>query len=138
MGETPHRWAQAASEWSLSGLSPAAINKEAAVSGPTPNMASRCGRVNLYDLDAITSKEPSQSGAIRTGAFHANLGHFAELLEPTKQRLVARGIGRERLGADQSPERVECRSHVIVQVGVDTARDPGGSFYDGHGHPFLP
>jgi putative intracellular protease/amidase len=24
------------------------------------------------------------------------------------------------------------------QVGVDTTRDPVSSFYDGHGHPFLP
>jgi hypothetical protein len=42
-GETPHRWAQTASERRRSGLSPAATKSEAAVSGPTPNRASRSG-----------------------------------------------------------------------------------------------
>ena len=76
--------------------------------------------------------------AIRAGAFHANLGHFAELLEPAKQHLVVGGICRERLGADQSAEGVECRSDVFIQVGIDTTRNPGSSVYDGHGHPYLP
>jgi hypothetical protein len=35
-GETPHRWAQAASERRRSGLSPAATSSAAAVSMPTP------------------------------------------------------------------------------------------------------
>ena len=42
-GDTPHRWAQAASEWSRSGLSPAATRSEAAVSGPTPKTGQQVG-----------------------------------------------------------------------------------------------
>ena len=36
IGAAPHRWAQAASECSRSGLSPAATSSAAALSGPTP------------------------------------------------------------------------------------------------------
>jgi hypothetical protein len=43
MGATAHRCAQAASERSRSGWSPAAISSSAAVSGPMPYSASRPG-----------------------------------------------------------------------------------------------
>src|SRR3974390_3098118 len=42
-GATPHRWAQAASDLSRSGLSPAATSNVAAVSMPTPVMARSSG-----------------------------------------------------------------------------------------------
>ena len=54
-----------------------------------------------------------------------------------QQRLVAGGIGREALGAEQSAERIEGCGNMDVAVGVDTTGDPARSFYDGHGHPFL-
>jgi hypothetical protein len=61
----------------------------------------------------------------------------AEGLEPGEQGLVAIGIDRERLGADQSTQRIKGCSDVDIRVGVDTSRDLGRFFYDGHGHPFL-
>jgi hypothetical protein len=36
------------------------------------------------------------------------------------------------------PNGSKCCSDVSVEVGIDTTRDPEWSFYDGHGHPFLP
>ena len=59
-------------------------------------------------------------------------------LEPGEQRLVAGGVGREALGAEQPTQRVEGRGNVDVEVGVDATGDPARSFYDGHGHPFSP
>ena len=95
------------------------------------------GSVDFDDLDTLPSQEPGESNSIGSGALDADLGHLAELLEPGQQCLVAGGIGIERLGADQPTQRVECCGNVCVEVGVDTTRDPGCSFYDGHGHPFL-
>ena len=57
--------------------------------------------------------------------FDADLGHLAEALEPGQQRLVAGGVGREGLGADQPAQRVECCGNVDVEVGVDATGDPG-------------
>ena len=94
--------------------------------------------VHFDDLDALATEEPGQPHAIGPGAFDADLVHLAEALEPGQQRLVAGGIGIEGLGADESAQRIECGDDVDVQMGVDTTRDADGSFYDGHGHPFLP
>src|ERR1019366_2455578 len=59
-GDTPHRWAQAASEWRRSGLSPAATRSEAAVSGPTPKRAMRSGAV-ARSRDSIFSSSSAIS-----------------------------------------------------------------------------
>src|SRR5664280_690954 len=61
-GDTPHMWAQAASEWSRSGLSPAATRSVAAVSGPTPNRASRSGAVAMSS-DSIFSSNSATSAS---------------------------------------------------------------------------
>ena len=96
------------------------------------------GSVDFYDLDALPPQEPGEPDPIGAGALDADFVHLAEALEPGQQRLVAGRVGTEGLGSDQSSQRIQCRGHVVVQVGIDTARDPGSSFYDGHGHPFLP
>src|ERR1039457_1848648 len=62
MGDTPHRWAQAASEWRRSGLSPAATSSAAAVSGPTPNRARRSGAV-ASKRDSIFSSSSAISAS---------------------------------------------------------------------------
>ena len=95
------------------------------------------GAVDFDDLDASATQESGQSDAIRASALDADLVNLAELLEPGQQRLVAGGIGGEGLGADEATQWVECCSNVCVEVGVDTTCDANGSFYDGHGHPFL-
>jgi hypothetical protein len=94
--------------------------------------------VDLDHLDALAAEEPREPDAIGAGAFDSNLGDLAELLEPGQQRPVASRIGWERLGANESAQRVQRRSYVAIEVGVDTSGDAGTSFYDGHGHPFLP
>ena len=70
-GDTPHRWAQAASEWSRSGLSPAATKSEAAVSGPTPKRASRSGAVAqeqrldlLVEVGELGIESPGPGGPV--------------------------------------------------------------------------
>ena len=83
-------------------------------------------------------RDRAKPGAIGARPFDADFGHLAEALEPGQQGLVAGGIGREGLRADQATEWVECRSNVGVEMGVDTTRDPGWSFYDGHRCPYFP
>ena len=83
------------------------------------------GPVDLDDLDALPAQEPGPARPIGTGAFDADLGHLTEALEPDEQRLVASSVGIERLGADQSTQRVEGCGDVFIEVGVDTTRDPG-------------
>jgi hypothetical protein len=100
-------------------------------------LALAVGPVHLDDCNTASAQEPAEPGSIGTGPFDADLGHLSEVLEPAQQRLVAGGIGTERLGSDQSPERIERGGNVIVQVGVDAPGDPGRGFYDGHGCPFL-
>src|SRR5665213_452068 len=94
--------------------------------------------VDFDYLHAFASEEPGEPGAIRAGALDADLGHLAEALEPVEQCLVAGSVGVERLGADEASEWIECCGNVGVEVGVDTTRDPGWSFYDGHGRPYFP
>ena len=77
-----------------------------------------------------------QAGAIRTRALHADLGHVAERSEPAEQRFVARGVGLEAFGPEQPAERVEGRSDMDIEMGVDATGHTTRSFYDGHGHPF--
>src|ERR1700736_5230781 len=88
------------------------------------------GAVDFYDLNALPPQEPREAGPIGAGALDADFGHLAESLEPDQQRFVAAGVSIERLGADESAQRIKCCSNVFVQVGVDTTRDPGSSFYD--------
>jgi len=96
------------------------------------------GSIDFDDLDTLPPKKSSQAHPIGAGAFDPDLGDLAELLEPGQKRLEAGGVRRERLGADESAQRVQRCSHVGVEVSVDATRDPRWSFYDGHGHPFLP
>ena len=98
----------------------------------------RLGRLTSTTSTPLRRRNRAEPHPIGAGALDADLGHLAEALEPGQQRLVASGVGIERLGADEPTQRVECGSDVFVEVGVDTTRDPGSSFYDGHGHPFLP
>ena len=74
-------------------------------------------------------QEPGEPDPIGAGALDADLGHPTKLLEPGQQRFVATGVGIERLGADQSVQRVQCCSDVLIEVGVDTTRDTGNRFY---------
>jgi hypothetical protein len=96
------------------------------------------GSVDFDDLDTFPAQVSSQSHSIGAGALDPDLGHLAEVFEPGQQSFVAGRIGVERFGADEPTQRVEGCSHVFIEVGVDTTRDPRSSFYDGHGHPFLP
>jgi hypothetical protein len=54
------------------------------------------------------------------------------------QGLVAGRVSGEALCAEQPTERVERGGYVDVTVSVDTTGHTTRSFYDGHGHPFLP
>src|SRR5271165_4760507 len=77
MGATPHRWAQAASECSRPGLSPAATRRAAAVSGPTPKRAISSGAVAKSSVVILSSRSPSS--ASRTWTRWAN-EHSAALV----------------------------------------------------------
>ena len=76
MGDTPQRWAQAASERSRSGLSPAVMSKEAAVVGSDPFQRQQLGRrgeeegpdelVEAGDLDV---EEPDSMARLEIEAF---------------------------------------------------------------------
>ena len=70
MGDTPHRWAQPASECNRSGLSPAVTSQAAAVSGPTPQTSRSSGTV------------AARSAAIRSSS-SASL--VVERLDPLRQ-----------------------------------------------------
>jgi hypothetical protein len=96
------------------------------------------GPIDFDDFDPLPAKKSSEPHALRPSTFDPDFGHFAELLEPDEECLVAGRIGFERLGADESAQGVQCGSNVSVEVGVDTTRDPGRSFYDGHGRPYFP
>jgi hypothetical protein len=85
----------------------------------------------------IPAQEPGKPSPIGAGSFHADLGHLTEAFKPADQCLVAGSIGIERLGANQSAQWVKSSGNVLIEVGIDTTRDARGSFYDGHGHPFL-
>ena len=80
--------------------------------------------VDLYDVYAHPLEVPGQTRSIGAGSFDADLGDAAEVLEPRHQGLVAGGIGRETLGAEQPTERVQCGCHMDVAMGVDTTGDP--------------
>src|ERR671918_704832 len=66
MGATPHRCAHAASERNLPGLSPAATNKVAAVSTPTPCTSSRLGAVAATSGARSASTVASSSSRAKT------------------------------------------------------------------------
>src|ERR687897_647925 len=66
MGATPHRCAHAASERNLPGLSPAATNKVAAVSTPTPCTSSRLGAVAATSGARSASMVASSSSRAKT------------------------------------------------------------------------
>jgi hypothetical protein len=93
--------------------------------------------VDFDDLDAHPPQMACQSCPIRAGALDADLGDVAEALEPRQQGLVAGGVGREALGAEQPAKRVQRCGNMNVAMRIDTTGDPTRSFYDGHGHPFL-
>ena len=86
----------------------------------------------------MAPEESGQPGAIGAGALDADLVYLPEALKPGEQRLVAGRARLEGLRPEQSTERVQGGGNVDVEVGVDTTGHPTGSFYDGHGHPFLP
>ena len=74
MGATPHRWAHAASEYRRSGLSPALINRAAAVSGPTPKRASSSGATasTSFSIRSSSSATSSSSPWIRWASEHSD------------------------------------------------------------------
>jgi hypothetical protein len=88
-------------------------------------------------VNVVSSQESGETGAVGTGALDADLSDLAEGLEPGQECFVAIGIDRERLGADESTQRIEGGGNVDVRVGVDASGDAGRCFYDGCGHPFL-
>ena len=93
--------------------------------------------IDFDDLDANSAQVAGQSRPIRACALDADLGHVPESLEPGQQRLVAGGVGRKALRAEQPAERIEGGGHMDVEVRVDTTSHATRSFYDGHGHPSL-
>ena len=93
--------------------------------------------VDFDDFDTHPAQVTGQPGPIGTRAFDPNLDHVAERLEPCEQRFVTGRVGLESLGAEQPAQRVQGRSHMNVEVRVDTTGHTTPSFYDGHGHPFL-
>ena len=95
------------------------------------------GPVHLDYLDPPAAQEAGQAHSIGAGAFHADLGHLTEPLEPAQQGLVASSIGRKGLGSDQSAQWIECGSDVGIEVSVDATGDAGRGFYNCHGHPFF-
>ena len=60
MGLTPHREANAASEWRRSGLLPEAMRRVAAVSGPIPKPSTRAGAVIRVSRWISASSSPSE------------------------------------------------------------------------------
>jgi hypothetical protein len=94
--------------------------------------------IDLDNLQAPPPQEPGKAHPIGTGSLDADLAHLAELLEPGQQRLEAGGVRRERFGPHQPSQWIECRDNVGVEMGVDTTRDAGSSFYDGHCRPYFP
>src|ERR1017187_10344261 len=83
------------------------------------------GAVDLDDLDAGTSEEPGQLGAVGTGALDSHPCHRSEPGEPPKQLLVARCGDLELLLSEQATIRVHRRGYMDVQVGVYPAADRG-------------
>jgi hypothetical protein len=93
---------------------------------------------HLDDVDASAATEPGKAGSVGAGSLDANLVDVTEALEPSEQRLVAGGSCSERLGAEESSERIECGGDMDVEMRVDATSDGARRFYSGHGHPFLP
>ena len=85
IGDTPQRWAQAASERSRSGLSPAVMSREAAVSGPTPLRASRSGATGeeegsdeLVEAGDLDVEGPDSMGQARDRGFRPRSDRIEE------------------------------------------------------------
>ena len=94
--------------------------------------------VDLDDLYALVSQVPGQASPVGACPLHPNLCHLAETLQPRKHCLVAGGVRCESLCSEQAPNRIERSGDVHIKVSVHAAGDGACSFYDGHGHPFLP
>lgn len=65
MGAAPHRWAKAASDRRRSGLSPTAVRSRAAVSGPTPWMASTTVAVDVAGHQVAQRRVVVNAGTFR-------------------------------------------------------------------------
>ena len=94
------------------------------------------GAINLDHDQPARLEIARQARAIRAGAFDtdAAIGPNAHnqscsAANPTVRR-------RERLDPEHTAVRVERRGDMVVEVGVDSARDRARRIYDGHCHPF--
>ena len=95
------------------------------------------GPVNFDYFNPASTEKTGQVGSIGSGSFNPDLGDGTKALEPPEQFFVAGRRWGKGLRAQQGSQGVECRGYMNIQVGVDPTRHPAGSFYDGHGHPFL-
>jgi hypothetical protein len=64
-----------------------------------------------------------QAGAVAAGALDADLGEFAESVQPGQQGGVSGVVGGEGVGAQGAAELVFRGGDVKVAVGVDPAGD---------------
>jgi hypothetical protein len=94
--------------------------------------------VDLDDLYALASQEPRQAGPVGARPLHPNLCHLTESLQPRKHCPVAGRVRSESLRSEQAANRIERSGDVHVKVSVHAAGNGACSFYDCHGHPFLP
>ena len=94
--------------------------------------------IDLDNLQASPPKEPGEAHPIGTGSLDTDPAHLAKLLEPGQQRPEAGGVRWEGFGPHQSSQWIECCNDVAVEMRVDTTRDAGLSFYDGHCRPYFP
>ena len=102
----------------------------------TPRLAALA--VDLDDFYALVPQVPRQAGPVGACPLHSNLCHFAKPLQPRKHCLVAGGVRWESLCSEQAANRIERSGDVHIKVSVHAAGNGACSFYDGHGHPFLP
>ena len=126
-GATPHRCAQAASDWSRSGLSPAAITSAAAVSGPTPKRSSRSGTV-ATSSDSIRSsssassrREPDAMGQRR----QRRLGRSGDRIGRSRRPQLG-SFGDERRHRQPFKATTEPFRCAVAEVAhLDQSLDPG-------------
>ncbi|MDQ6784469.1 MAG: hypothetical protein M3063_13720 [Actinomycetota bacterium] len=74
---------------------------------------------------------PGEAGPVAAGALDPDHNDGPELAQPGGQIGVTGRGRRERLDAEQTPDRVEGGGNMDVGMSVDAASD-GACLYDGH------
>jgi len=85
------------------------------------------GSVDLDDAEAGLGEMPGESGAVGPGPLDPDHGDRAERDQEREQPPIPRWGRRERLGAQDSAERVTGGSDVDVGVGVHASDDSAGT-----------